>query len=66
MDFNDSPQEAEFRAEARAWLEANAARRTYAGETWKARYGETDGLDAREGLAGEEACRRAGRHHLAQ
>ena len=24
MDFNDTPEEAEFRAEARAWLEANA------------------------------------------
>jgi len=44
MDFNDSPQEAEFRREARAWPEVNAERRTYPGETWKARYGETDGL----------------------
>ena len=26
MDFNDSPQEAEFRARAKAWLEANAPR----------------------------------------
>ena len=24
MDFNDTPQEAAFRAEARAWLDANA------------------------------------------
>jgi len=24
MDFNDTPEEAKFRAEARAWLEANA------------------------------------------
>ena len=24
MDFKDTPQEAEFRAEARAWLDANA------------------------------------------
>ena len=24
MDFDDTPQEAEFRAEARAWLEAHA------------------------------------------
>ena len=44
MDFNDSPQEAAFRREARAWLEANAERRAYPGETWKARHGETEGL----------------------
>ena len=24
MDFNDTPEEAAFRAEARAWLQANA------------------------------------------
>jgi len=28
MDFNDTPEEAAFRAEARAWLEANAERKT--------------------------------------
>jgi alkylation response protein AidB-like acyl-CoA dehydrogenase len=28
MDFNDTPEEAAFRAEVRAWLEANAERRT--------------------------------------
>jgi alkylation response protein AidB-like acyl-CoA dehydrogenase len=28
MDFNDTPQEAEFRAEVRAWLDQNAKRRT--------------------------------------
>ena len=27
MDFNDTPEEAAFRAEARAWLEANAERK---------------------------------------
>ncbi|MFZ5930349.1 MAG: acyl-CoA dehydrogenase family protein [Pseudomonadota bacterium] len=27
MDFNDTPEEAEFRAKVRAWLEANATRR---------------------------------------
>jgi len=30
MDFNDTPEEAAFRAEARAWLEANAPRPTAA------------------------------------
>ncbi len=28
MDFNDTPEQAEFRAEVRAWLEQNAERRT--------------------------------------
>ena len=28
MDFNDTPQEAEFRAKCRAWLEANAELKT--------------------------------------
>ncbi len=27
MDFNDTPQEADFRAEVRRWLEANATER---------------------------------------
>ena len=33
MDFNDTPDEAAFRAEARAWLEANAERRLRHGES---------------------------------
>jgi acyl-CoA dehydrogenase len=33
MDFNDTPAEASFRAEVRTWLEANATRRTEAGQT---------------------------------
>ena len=28
MDFNDTPEEAAFRAEVRAWLEKNAPRNT--------------------------------------
>jgi alkylation response protein AidB-like acyl-CoA dehydrogenase len=32
MDFDDSPEEAEFRAQARAWLDANAPRRGEPGE----------------------------------
>ena len=31
MDFDDNPEEAAFRAEARAWLEANAPRELYQG-----------------------------------
>jgi alkylation response protein AidB-like acyl-CoA dehydrogenase len=43
MDFSDTKEEAAFRAEARAWLEANAEpRRGF--ETWTGRYGEAEGL----------------------
>ena len=37
MDFGDSPAEAEFRAEARAWLEANAPRKSAESSPWSAR-----------------------------
>ena len=37
MDFNDTPEEAEFRAEARAWLEANAPK------NWQKRM-QTEGM----------------------
>ena len=39
MDFNDTPEEAEFRAEARAWLDDNAERRE-PGRVYKLRRGE--------------------------
>ena len=32
MDFNDTPEEAAFRAEARSWLEANAPKESLAGK----------------------------------
>jgi len=38
MDFSDTPSEAAFRAEARAWLQANADRRHGAFETWQTRF----------------------------
>src|SRR4051794_14846668 len=38
MDFNDSPEEAVFRAEARAFLDANARRKDDAKEVWRPRY----------------------------
>ena len=44
MDFKDTAEEAAFRTEARAWLTTNAERRSHPGETWKARYGEAEGL----------------------
>jgi alkylation response protein AidB-like acyl-CoA dehydrogenase len=44
MDFNDTPEEAAFRAEVRRFLEASAERRTGVTETWAARHGEAEGL----------------------
>jgi alkylation response protein AidB-like acyl-CoA dehydrogenase len=45
MNFDDSPEEAAFRAEARAWLTTNAERRRRGSfETWPSRYGEAEGL----------------------
>lgn len=34
MDFDDTPQEAAFRAEAKAWLDANAKLKSHPNETW--------------------------------
>ncbi|HIG42992.1 MAG: acyl-CoA dehydrogenase family protein [bacterium] len=34
MDFEDTPQEAAFRQEARAWLDKNARRKSHPNETW--------------------------------
>lgn len=39
MDFNDTPEEAQFRLEARAWLDDNAEKRV-AGKIYKLRRGE--------------------------
>ncbi len=44
MDFSDTPQEAAFRAEARAWLENHAEPKRAQFETWQTRYGEAEGL----------------------
>ena len=72
MDFNDTPEEAAFRAEAKAWLEANAElRRTsddVAGtDVLGERVDDRDHIkrEAQE-LAEEEGGRRLGLHHLAQ
>ena len=67
MDFNDTPEEAAFRAEARAWLDANAEPKSGA-RTGRAatRAAGRRGARARQGLAGEEGRRRLRRPHLAQ
>jgi alkylation response protein AidB-like acyl-CoA dehydrogenase len=44
MDFNDTADEAVFRAEVRRFLEASAERKAGSFETWAARHGEAEGL----------------------
>ncbi|MDP6692394.1 MAG: acyl-CoA dehydrogenase family protein [Alphaproteobacteria bacterium] len=45
MDFNDTPEEAEFRAEAREWLENNAERKA-PGKVYKYKRGEPELIPA--------------------
>ena len=44
MDFNDTPEEAAFRAEVRAWLEANARPKGEATGFNRARWSEAEAL----------------------
>jgi alkylation response protein AidB-like acyl-CoA dehydrogenase len=46
MDFDDTPQEATFRAEARAFLEAHAMRRTGEGTSRRLHHDASPGADA--------------------
>ena len=62
MDFNDTAADAAYRTQVRGWLDANAGRLPPSRTTWSAR---RDGR-AFEGMAGEEACCRLCRHHLAE
>ena len=45
MDFADTREEAALRAEARAWLAANAEPKRGAFETWQSRYAGRDGYE---------------------
>ena len=67
MDFNDTPEEAAFRAERARFLEKNAkrarARRRHESIAPATRPRRSR---AGEGLAGEEGRRRLCRHHLAE
>jgi len=45
VDFDDTPEEAAFRAECTAWLEANAQRRDGAAEVWAGLRPHTDEAD---------------------
>jgi alkylation response protein AidB-like acyl-CoA dehydrogenase len=44
LDFHDTPQEAQFRAECHRFLAASVERKTGSFETWPARWGEGEGL----------------------
>ena len=48
MDFDDTQEEAAFRAEARAFLAANALEKRGAFETWQSRYPGKDGFEGLE------------------
>ena len=58
MDFEDTPQEAAFRAEARAFLSANAKLKDRRGPV--ARYGDTDEGDVEEAKAWQRKKAEAG------
>ncbi|HVQ74116.1 MAG TPA: acyl-CoA dehydrogenase family protein [Candidatus Binatia bacterium] len=45
MDFDDTREEAAFRAEARSWLAANAEEKRGAFETWQSRHPDRAGFD---------------------
>jgi alkylation response protein AidB-like acyl-CoA dehydrogenase len=55
MDFSDTPEEATFRAEVRAFFEKNATRKQGSFETWESRYGEADGLQRAKDLQRRKA-----------
>src|ERR1051325_5697251 len=56
MDFNDTPEEAKFRAEVKSWLAANPEPKSNAGETFRARYPEAEWLPrARKWQAAKQA-----------
>ncbi len=77
MDFDDTREEAAFRAEARAWLAANAEEKNSGFETWQSRYPGREGWDGLEraqafqkkkaeaGFAGIALAHRVGRARAA-
>ena len=67
MDFDDTPEEAAFRADVRAWLDKNAKRREPgAGMVYRAGNEDPEFRTAGQGLAGQEGRRRLRPHHLAE
>ena len=48
MDFDDTREEAAFRADVRQWLSAHSEPKRGAFETWQSRYPGRDGWDGLE------------------
>ena len=69
VDFDDTPEEAAFRAEARAWLEANAIPKghpdDFSAGMWSTGLLRGRLRQALPGVAGRAGRRGLGRHHLA-
>src|SRR5687767_9824333 len=55
MDFTDTPEEATFRSEVRAFFEKNATLKQGSFETWESRYGEAEGLQRAKDLQRRKA-----------
>ena len=66
MDFNDTPEEAAFRKEVRAWLDANATRKSDDRQSFRARNDDPGAAEEGQGVAGQEGRRRLCAHHLAE
>src|ERR1700712_830948 len=67
MNFDDTPQEAAFRAEVRQWIDAEAIRgRAIEGVARPHQAGERGDRRCRQGLAEEEGRRRLGLPALAE
>ena len=68
MDFDDTPEEAAFRAEARAWLDENAkrARAPSAGMVYRAGNEDPELPQRAKAWQAKKADGRLRRHHLAE
>ena len=65
MDFNDTPEEAAYRAKVRAWLAANAPDMSHLAPEERRNWHDEHKAGRRR-LAGEQGRRRLRPHHLAQ
>ena len=66
MDFNDTPEEAAFRKEVRAWLDANADAQERRQAELPRPQRRSRAAQEGQGVAGQEGRRRLCAHHLAE